>query len=284
MGNLERKPVGAYRRIRYRVSTSKLRVPALWLRHRGLRSSDVFLGSYPRSGSTWLRFNLFEILTGRPADFASVNGGMRGPGTHYWGLPLLPGAGRFLSTHEPYRADYRKAVYLVRDIRDVVSSEFLYEKERGFGFEDFGEYLSQMLHGRRKYGSWQQHVRSWIHSDAARNGNCLLIRYEDMRQNPEMILGNLLEFLGKPVDSVAIRRAVANNALEQMRAKEDVLYSEPNQMRFPELPHSPAGGEGRFVRKGLVGTWREQLSQESISVIEKCAGTTLVELGYPLSS
>ena len=86
------------------------------------------------------------------------------------------------------------------------------------------------------------------------------------------------------MDSVAIRRAVANNALEQMRAKEDVLYSEPNQMRFPELPHSPAGGEGRFVRKGLVGTWREQLSQESISVIEKCAGTTLVELGYPLSS
>ena len=154
--------MGAYRRIRYRVSTSKLRVPALWLRHRGLRSSDVFLGSYPRSGSTWLRFNLFEILTGRPADFASVNGGMRGPGTHYWGLPLLPGAGRFLSTHEPYRADYRKAVYLVRDIRDVVSSEFLYEKERGFGFEDFGEYLSQMLHAESTDPGSSTCVRGYI--------------------------------------------------------------------------------------------------------------------------
>src|SRR5438445_9489388 len=184
MGNLERKPVGAYRRIRYRVSTSKLRVPALWLRHRGFRSSDVFLGSYPRSGSTWLRFTLFEMLTGRTANFESVNTSLRGPGTHRLALPVLPGNGRFLSTHECYRADYRKAIYLVRDIRDVVSSEFWFEKERGISYERCEDYLVHMLQGRKKYGSWQDQFRSRVESESAKNGTLMEILRGDMRKAP----------------------------------------------------------------------------------------------------
>ena len=79
-----------WRRLRQHISGTKLRVPILWLRHRGFRSSDVFLGSYPRSGSTWLRFTLFEMLTGRTANFESVNTSLRGPGTHRLALPVLP--------------------------------------------------------------------------------------------------------------------------------------------------------------------------------------------------
>jgi hypothetical protein len=274
-----------YRRVRYEISGSKkLRVPLLWLRHRGLRSSDVFLGSYPRSGCTWLRFNLFEILTGQPATFHSVNRGLRGPGSHYRGLPLLPGNGRFLSIHEPYRADYKKVVYLVRDVRDVVSSEFWYEKERGFGRGDFEDYLMRMLQGRKMYGSWQDHVASWIHSPAANKNNLLLIRYENMRRNPELVLSELVQFLGLKVDAESIRSAVANNALQKMRAKEDAHKSSPKQVRFPERPQAPSREEGRFIRQGKVGGWREQLSDSQVRLIEQYAGSTLRELGYTLSS
>jgi hypothetical protein len=288
MGNEGQNPTGwfaSYRRLRYQISGSKkLRVPLLWLRHRGLRSSDVILGSYPRSGCTWLRFNLFEILTGQPATFQSVNRGLRGPGSHYRGLPLLPDKGRFLSIHEPYRADYKKIVYLVRDVRDVVSSEFWYEKERGFGCSDFDEYLLRMLQGQKMYGSWQDHVASWIHSEAAIKKNLLLIRYENMRRNPELVLSELVQFLGLPVDSESIRKAVANNALQEMRAKEDVHKSNPKKVRFPERPEGPSREEGRFIRQGKVGGWREQLSDSQVRLIERYAGSTLVELGYTLSS
>jgi len=273
-----------YRRIRYRITSSKLQVFLEWLRHRGLRSSDVFLGSYPRSGSTWLRFNLFEIFTGQPATFESVNRGMRGPGDHYWGLPVLPGNGRLLGTHQRYRAEYKKAIYLVRDVRDVVRSEFWYEKERGFGCSDFDDYLTNMLSGRKMYGSWQDHVRSWTHSKAASEGNLLLIRYEDMRQNPESVLSDLLRFLGMPVDSALIRRAVDSNALQKMRAKEDALHSKPEKVRFPERPQAPSREAGRFVRQGMVGGWREQLSDSQVDLIERYAGGALVELGYALRS
>ncbi|HKS75489.1 MAG TPA: hypothetical protein VJQ82_19930, partial [Terriglobales bacterium] len=55
----------SFRQIRYGVAKSKLRAPLVWLRHRGLGPRDTFVASYPRSGSTWLRFQLFELLTRR---------------------------------------------------------------------------------------------------------------------------------------------------------------------------------------------------------------------------
>lgn len=268
------------RRVRYRVSSSRLRVPVLWLRHRGLRDSDVFLGSYPRSGSTWLRFTLYELLSGKSATFESVNQHMRGPGTHNLGLAALPNAGRFLSTHEPHRPEYRRGVYLVRDVRDVVSSEFWYEKERGFGSRDFDEYLRKMLNGEKKYGSWQDHVLSWLDSEAARSGNLRVIRYEDMRRDPEPVLAELLEFLGRPAEPSVIQRAVENNALESMRAKEDALHEKPGKVRFPEKPALPASEDGRFVRQGLVGGWRRKLPLHAVQLIEQFAGTALARAGY----
>jgi hypothetical protein len=272
------------RRVRYRVSSSRLRVPVLWLRHRGLRDTDVFLGSYPRSGSTWLRFTLFELLSGQPATFESVNQGMRGPGTHDLGLAALPGGGRFLSTHEPYRGEYHRGVYLVRDVRDVVSSEFWYEKERGFGCQDFNEYLQKMLTGQRKYGSWQSHVSSWLDSEAARNASLKIIRYEDMRRDPATVLSGLLEFLGRPAQASVIERAIENNALESMRAKEDALHQKPQQVHFPEKAAPPSNEDGRFVRQGLVGGWRKKLSLHAVQLIEQYAGDALARLGYTVES
>jgi len=271
-----------FRRARYRVSSSRLRVPVLWFRHRGMRESDVFMGSYPRSGSTWLRFILFELLSGEPATFESVDRLMRGPGTHNLGLAALPNNGRFLSTHEAYRKEYHRGVYLVRDVRDVVTSEFCYEKERGFGCHDFDEYLHQMLTGQKKYGSWQHHASSWLDSDAARNNQLKVVRYEDMRRDPETVLASLLEFLGCPKDAAVIRRAVENNALESMRAKEDALHKKPQQVRFPEKPAAPANEDGRFVRQGLIEGWRRKLPLHAVQLIEQYAGDTLVRLGYPV--
>src|SRR6266550_4170723 len=44
------------RRVRYRITETPVRMPVVWLRHRGFGSADVFLTCYPKSGSTWLRF------------------------------------------------------------------------------------------------------------------------------------------------------------------------------------------------------------------------------------
>ncbi len=56
-------------RLRYQLSMTSLRGPVTALRHRDVRPDDTFIASYPRAGSTWLRFLLQETLMEQPSTF-----------------------------------------------------------------------------------------------------------------------------------------------------------------------------------------------------------------------
>lgn len=274
------------KRIRYKAARSKLRAPSAWLKHRGLRSNDVFLASYERSGSTWLRFVLLEILTRNSAGFESVNDFIPELGRHPDVAPLLPNGGRLIKTHEPYRREYKSAVYLVRDLRDVLLSNYARHDEMGFAvhFTDgrgFDGYLESFLKGTTThFGSWQEHVRSWLDSPLAKNGNLLVIRYEDMRKNTEETLAKMVQFLDVKVDRELIRKAIANNSLEKMREKED--RSKRNGTAQGLLTnHKSSREDGRFVRSGAVGGWRAKLSPANAQLIQEYAGEALERMGYP---
>lgn len=240
----------------------------MWKRHRGLTQHDVFLGSYPRSGSTWLRFMLLEILTGCSSNFNNVNLLLPSIGEHASAVPLLPQGGRLLKTHEAYRREYKKAVYLVRDARDVALSEYAYETGLGRFDKDFGSFLRVFLEGKvNGYGSWQHHVNSWLDADSAGDVELLAVRYEELRGNTEEILTNLFQFIGVEVDSQVIRKAVGNNSLARMKDKEDTS---------PQMPD----GMNRFVRSGSVGGWKGKLTADQLERIETLAGDALLRAGY----
>ena len=273
-----------FRRVRHRITSTRMRVPLLWWRHLGLKPEDVFLGCYPRSGSTWLRFTLFEILTGKPANFDSVNAAFRGPGDRRRGWPLLPGEGRFMGTHEPYRPSYRKAVYLVRDVRDVALSEFAFERNLGVIPDDFDEYLEDMLEKGKRHGRWQDHVSSWLDSPLVSKGDLLLIRYEDLRNSSVETFMKLASFLGVRTDRDAVERAIANNSVQRMREKEDRLYTQENYAEVLRRPLKGVQPGGRFIRSGKIGGWQEKLSPEQLRFIEERTATVLRRLQYPVAT
>ncbi len=265
-----RKPESTIGKLRFRLSKTKLRVAVQWLRHRGFRPSDIFFSTYPRSGTTWTRFTMFEILTGVSATFESVNTVMLGVGIHDRARPVLPGDGRLIGTHESYRKDYKRAVYLVRDVRDVILSEyaFITALDRFHGSLD--DFIADFFRGKiNGFGAWPQHVTSWLDSPIAGTPNLLVVKYEDLRRDPEATFKRMLDFAGMKREPDAIRQAVANNSLEKMREKE---------MDSPRK----ASVRGRFVRTGQVQGWRGKLSEEQLRVIQAKAGEVLVRLDYPL--
>jgi Sulfotransferase domain len=274
-----------YRILHARMARTKIRVPRVWAWHIGLKPQDIFQASYPRSGSTWLRFMLFQILRGEEAGFSKIDKCIPEIESHRGVPPLLPGGGRLIKTHEQYRKDYARAVFLVRDVRDVFLS--IYARATGAGLTDlvskgdFDSFLMAFLTGKAvQQGTWQAHTRSWLDSPPAKNGNLLVVRYEDLRRNPEPVLGNLLEFLGVTPDFRVIRKAIEDNSLQQMRAKEDKALKAGEESALLGCHKNAEGEDGRFVRKGKVGGWRSQLTDAQIQIFNKYAGDMLATLGY----
>jgi hypothetical protein len=276
------RPAIFLRRVRHRITSTGVRNPIVWWRHQGLKPADIMLGSYPRSGSTWLRFVMFEILTGKPSSFDEVNAALRGLSDYQHGWPLLPGGGRFIGTHEPYRPAYKKAVYLVRDVRDVALSEFAFEKNLGIGRPSFEAYLDDMLRRGKRHGTWPNHVQSWMDSPLASSGNLLLIRYEDLRKNGVEIFTQIVQFLGMSIDKSVVERAIANNSVQKMREKEDKLYTQENYSKVARKPLKSVEPGGRFVRSGKMGGWQEKLTPEQVRLIEQYTASTLLRLQYPV--
>ncbi|HUI42249.1 MAG TPA: sulfotransferase domain-containing protein [Terriglobia bacterium] len=266
----------AFKRFRHKAARTKFRVPLIWFRNRGLDANDVFLASYPRSGSTWTRFVLYEILAGEPSSFDNVNRGIPENGIQWGAKLLLPGEGRLIKTHEPYRREYGRAVYLVRDMRDVIFSQYSREKELGILYDDFDSYLTKFLQGRISgFGAWQEHLRSWLDSPLGARGDLLVLRFEELRKNMESAVNQILDFVGVEAEPEVVRLAIANNTLERMRQKET---------QSATLHQARNGEEGRFVRKGAVGGWREKLTDEQLRLIDTQAADTFRRMGYPLAA
>lgn len=261
------------RRFRNRLARTALHKPLAWFRHRSLRPGDVVLASYPRSGKTWLRFMLFQLLSERPSEFEQVDSALpelgRAPG-----LPLLPGGGRLLATHESYRAEYSKAVYLVRDVRDVVISEYEYHRLSWWENGEFSAFLQRFLEGRvNAFGAWHRNVDSWLQAAAAHRVAVLVLRYEEMRANPEKALSVVLEFLGCAADPDRIRAAIEGNSFQKMREKEERARQGPFKLHHPGM---------LFVRQGKAGGWEGHLTEKELCRIEEICGPVLLRLGYPL--
>ncbi len=266
------KPTSLYRKVRRRLARTPLRYPLLWWRHHGFEPADIFLGSYPRSGTTWTRFVLLEILTGHEGGFDEVNGILHGVGNQRTGARVLPGDGRLLATHEQYWSHYKKGIYLVRDVRDVILSEYAYTSALEFFKGDLDAFIKQFLCSKvNPFGPWQKHISTWLDSPIADTPNFLLVRYDQLRSNPLETFTRIAKFLGVKPDSAAIQRAIDHNVIDKMKEKE---------RKAPQR----ASVKGQFVRSGAVQGWRAKLTPEQIQFIEHHAGDALQRLGYPLST
>jgi hypothetical protein len=243
------------------------------VRYAGLRETDMIFASYPKSGSTWLRFMLVDLLTGSDPEWATVGELFPFVGGHRHLSPLLPG-GRAVYTHDRATGPVARGVYLVRDGRDVALSEYRWFVRGGYD-RPFNDYLEDFIHGRSYlFGSWTSHVLYWLDSGLARDGRLHIVKFEDMRADARSVLEGIVDFLGLDhIEPHDIDRVVRDASLERMQAKED---------RAPEAV-LPSRGD-RFVGKGSVGGWKTKLEPEQSSRLEAAMRPALERLGYPVEA
>jgi hypothetical protein len=259
------------RRARFRSRV--LRAPIIRYRHRGIRPQDGMLASYPRSGTTWLRFLLTEVLSGEEARFGPDAQPIIYVGGHAAAPDVLPGGGRLIFTHETVPVGDRRVVYVVRDPRSVALSEHRWLVRRGLAPPTLDLFIDEFLRGRSNpWGRWDAHVNGWLDSEASKAGHLRVVRFETLRETPEAELADVLRFLGEEVDPSIVARAVENNTLERMREKEE------------EAPDRAFGAgvrrDIRFVKEGATGGWRNELSFAHAEAITRSFADAMARVRY----
>ena len=243
-------------------------------RYRSLRSQDIVLASYPKSGSTWLRMILIECVAGRTAEFDTLDVLSPPLGERSLSAGFLPGSGRLIKSHEPFRRMVpgapRATIYLVRDGRDVAVSYYHHFQRNGIQTSSFSAFLGQFLaSGVDSYGSWQKHVEGWW-ARAQVDSRIITVQYEDLLKAPSETVRTCLREAGLPISDEAIAASVEANQFSRMKAKEEASIT----MR------SSAKGSGSFVRSGTANNWPGLFSQKDEGEFGKRAGKALSLIGY----
>jgi hypothetical protein len=253
----------------------------------------VWLASYPKSGNTWVRFLVCNLLFGRQDSAAALN--ELAPDVHEMEtLPLEPPA--LLKTHHafsprlPYANETRAAVYIVRDPADVLASNFFYAMRRGGAAADspgaFDRYVDQFIANRgdslwieRGMGSWEDNVRSWLHG--THSFPVLRVRYEDLSADPERVCGAIAQLLRPESTEAEIERVVFDSSFERLREIErsDIRKRRVGIFYKPYLQTSIDSGL-RFMRRGVVGDGAARLTPEQRARLRGAFEPLLVELGY----
>lgn len=258
------------RRARFRSKV--LRRPLVEVRRLGLGPDDVLIASYPRSGTNWLMFLVAEAITGEPSQFGAVHRRIPYIGGQRRAPRLLPDGGRIVYTHETHPIGRRRAVYLVRDPRDVVLSEYRWQQMTGVFDGDLDTFVDAFVTGRgNPWGAWDRHVRTWLARADEPGSRVEVVRYEALHASPVHELDRVLRSLGVVRPRRVLEGAVAANTVEAMRAKERGNPEAFAAHRKRDLP---------FVGAGAVSGWRGRLGDRNRALVEERFGPTMTLLGY----
>jgi hypothetical protein len=237
---------------------------------------DIFIVSYPKSGNTWMRFLIGNLLfQDEPITFSNIEFKVPDIYRNSNRKLLKISSPRILKSHEYFDPRYRKVIYIVRDPRDIAVSYYYHSlKFRIINKEQkLDGFVDQFIRGEiDNFGSWEENVGSWLGA-RKKDPEFLLLRYEDIINGAEDALKKVAIHLGINVTDEAIVRAVELSSFDRMRKLEK---RQSNEWR----PTKNSNKNLSLVRKAQCGGWINELSREESEKIENAWRDLMSMLGY----
>ncbi len=255
----------------------------------------IWLASYPKSGNTWMRAFLHNLLINpdKPANINTFSALCLGENkaeyyNHFDPRPLTtltdkevaelrPKAHQlltqafpdsvFVKTHN-YLGEWEGvplvtmewtagALYMVRNPLDVAIS---FARHFGITIDETIEQMADPSMGTPTTDLMARQVySSWSNHVESWTQHAFpslhVLRYEDMANRPFKTFGGLARFLGLNPSPERLERAIANSSFKILQAQE-------REHGFVER-----SAHSRFFRKGRPGQWRKELSSKQVAAI-----------------
>jgi sulfotransferase family protein len=245
-----------------------------------VRPDDTFIVSYPRSGNTWTRFLVANLLHPQEAaTFANIERlvpDAEAQSSRY--MRRIPSP-RTIKSHSYFDPRYPRVIYIVRDPRDVVLSYYDFSRKYRH-FDDsypLERYIGDFATGHlisAGWGTWGENVASWVFARGARPG-FLLLRYEDMKERPERELTRIAKFLGIVPSPELLQTTLDRSSADRMREMEKTQGKDwvSTKDKRSDIP---------FIRTASAGGWKSKLRPEWVLAIEAAWGNIMAQVGYEL--
>ncbi len=273
------------------VAAAVLRWLALWLQRARLRirllrlirlefvprPDDIFIVTYPRSGTTWMQMILYQLTTDGSMDIPHI-----AEYCPWFERSLRSGRAfetrpspRLFKSHLPYQKIPKgpgKYIYVAREGKDVAVSYYhLYRMYQGYA-GTFAEFFEQFMSGKVQSGSWFRHVRGWW--EHGRDPNVLFLTYEELTRDLESCIRKVSDFCGLYVPSERLPGIVARCSFNFMKKHEaqfdptmETLWEEGVQLNS-------------FLRSGRVGEGKTHLNSEQEARFSRAFRQQLEPAGY----
>ena len=249
---------------------------------------DTFVVSYPRSGNTWTRFLIANLVhPDKRVSFANIEKLIPESSQSNRTLKRTPRP-RIIKTHEYFDIRYPKTIYIVRDPRDVALSAYNFRRkyrdiEDHFPLERFVDDFVSGRNSSEAWGTWAENVASWIYT-RRHSKALLLLRYEDMIRDTTTELARIATFLGIEPEPARLQRAIEQSSADHMRELEKL---EEKQWVATIGAVARAHTEARrkdipFVGVATSGGWRSSLPEQCVQQIESAWGEVMTAVGYDL--
>lgn len=234
---------------------------------------DLYIVAFPKSGITWLSFMMANIhlkCSGLNVKASYFNIDSYIPDIHTTrrlkdNILTFPGF-RVIKSHSEYNPFYRKIIYLARDPRDVMVSYYHFTTQLGYFKGDIPGFLRSKEFG---VDAWRRHAKGWLEQTKASQG-INFFRYEDMKREPGKVLDQIYGILGVQLPPDVLEHAVQRSSFNEM--KKDEEYCTRLNLSAPK--------GFSFVRKGVVGGYKAELTEADDGYIEDKTGDLLPVLGY----
>ena len=244
-----------------------------------LRQGDLFIVTYPKSGTTWMQQIVKLLRNGGKRDDIKLDKSIRwlevldsdfGKMHHY--TPDMATSSDVISprafkSHFPYEhvpgglphTTAAKYIYVMRNPKDVCIS--LYHHRRMMEELTWEDHFSLFSSTSIMYGNWCDHVLGWWKNRDA--PNILIVKYEDIKTDPTAAVRTIADFIGiKVATDELVQSVVENSSFSSMKKNPNANYA------WYSGQDKVFSREGQFMRKGEVGNWKQQFTDSESECLD----------------
>ncbi|KAH6926181.1 hypothetical protein HPB50_015793 [Hyalomma asiaticum] len=259
---------------------------------------DVFIVSFPKCGSTWMQQIVYAIYHdgAKPENLRDFL--QKSPMLELVGLEAMknmPRPGAF-KTHLPFdRVPYSpkaKYIFVARNPYDCCVSYYHHTRafpQYRFADGSFDEFLGMFLQGKVDYGDYFDTLLSWY--DHAHDDNVLFVTYEKLKADPSKAVIEIADFLGeeygnrlrnrpevldKILDTISVKSMKAfNEEFRKWTEKAVEITGFRSEDVDDGMVKEPMTGD--FVRKAVVGDWKNHFNSDQIVRMKQTIASKLKE-------